>query len=101
MKDAIFDVSKIVIDNEGRVVISDDELLAIESESGVRAGGDGGTNNTNCSGSSNVDRCSNGGGCSYSTNIEGCANVLSCGGAQNSLGCTNGSNACNVHRDDE
>lgn len=68
------DLMGLVLDEFGRVVLSDDLLGAIDVEPGLSAGGDG-VANIDCLGSANT-YCTNA-HCSGSTNEE-CSNTFSC-----------------------
>jgi hypothetical protein len=105
MKPKALEVSAIALDETGRVILSDEHLLSIESElhlAGGQSWGDDGfgssnpsacnsgcNNPTNCNDTTNY--CTNSLACGRSTNIdESCANPTSCNNSSNAT-CSNGS----------
>ncbi len=74
-------VAAIALDSEGRVVLSDDELLQLEKDARIELAGG---SNGNCHNTSCVNPVS----CGGSLNDFGCINDSACGGSFNGNSCT-------------
>lgn len=66
----------IAISNDGRIVLDDSDLLAIEKKFVPQAAGT--TNSGNCNDTSNDSNCVNEVRCRNSTNNSGCNNMNTC-----------------------
>lgn len=81
MSKTVLNLAGIELDATGRVILSDDDLIALEADAEIVSAG--GNWNTWCSGGYNP--CGNT-LCSGSTN-GGCTNTISCSGTTNSGNC--------------